>query len=132
MKPAARTGIVSAPEVCVDPAAIRRSGACPMWATFLPSVITVAITTCALALWAGTTPADAQTPVCPPGYYYASDGQCYPGAQPAYPPPVYEVAPPVFLPPVIFDGFGVGIGPGWHGGGGYRGGEWHGGGGGHR
>ena len=85
-----------------------------MRTAFLPSVIALALGT-----WAGAAPSNAQVPVCPAGYYYASDGQCYPGAPPIYPPPVYEVAPPVYEPPVIFDGFSIGIGLG---GGGYRGG----------
>jgi len=90
----------------------------------LPCVIALALGT-----WAGAPPADAQTPVCPPGYFFASDGQCYPGAPPIYPPPVYEVAPPVYQPPVIFDGFGIGIGLGGRIGGGERGGGGRGGGG---
>lgn len=73
-----------------------------------------------LGIWAGATPAAAQTPPCPPGYYYASDGRCYPGAPPAYPPPpypvypapVYEVAPPVYAPYPVYDGFYPGIGVG--------------------
>jgi hypothetical protein len=79
-----------------------------------------------LGAWTGVAPATAQTPVCPPGYYYASDGQCYPGAPPAYAPPVYEVAPPVYQPPAILDGLAIGLGLGAiiggidHGGGGYR------------
>lgn len=65
----------------------------------------------ALALGAGVAaPVDAQTPVCPPGYYYASDGQCYPGSEPYYGPPAYEFAPPVYQPPVVFDGFSLGLG----------------------
>ena len=58
---------------------------------------------------AGISPAAAQ--VCPPGYYYASDGNCYAGAPPAYP-PAYDAAPPVAQPPVVFDGLGLGIGLG--------------------
>jgi len=54
---------------------------------------------------------------CPPGYYYASDGRCYPGGPPAYPPPVYDTAPPVYQPPVVFDGLSLGIGLGFGGGG---------------
>ena len=69
---------------------------------FLPSVIALV-----LATGAGAPPADAQTPVCPPGYYFASDGQCYPGAPPVYPPPVYEVAPPVYQPPFVVDGLAL-------------------------
>jgi hypothetical protein len=93
---------------------------------FLPSVIALALGT-----WAGVAPADAQVSVCPPGYYLASDGQCYPGAPPVYYPPVYDVAPPIYEPPVVIDGFfpgiGVGIGGGRRGGG-YRGGGGRGGG----
>jgi len=93
---------------------------------FLPSVIALTLGT-----WAGVAPADAQVSVCPPGYYLASDGQCYPGAPPVYYPPDYDVAPPIYQPPVIFDGFIPGIGYGRHGwggrGGGYRGGAGHGG-----
>jgi hypothetical protein len=65
-----------------------------------------------LGACAGAAPVIAQTPVCPAGYYYASDGQCYPGSPPPYPPPVYEYAPPVYQPPVVFDGFALGIGLG--------------------
>jgi hypothetical protein len=95
----------------------------------LPSVIALALGT-----WAGAAPADAQAPVCPPGYYFASDGRCYPGAPPAYPPPVYEYAPPVYQPPVVIDGLilGIGLGAligGAERGGGYHGGGYHGGGG---
>ena len=72
----------------------------------LPRIIALAIGTLV-----GAATADAQTPVCPPGYFYASDGQCYPSAsQPVYPLPVYAVAPPVYQPPVVFDGFSLGIG----------------------
>ena len=95
-----------------------------MRTTFLASVIALALGTCA-----GVGPARAQTPVCPAGYYYASDGRCYPGAPPVYPPPVYEVAPPIYQPPVIFDGLAIGIGLGALLGGGERGGGGHGGGG---
>jgi len=90
---------------------------------FLPSVIALALGT-----WAGAAPADAQTPpVCPPGYYLAGDGQCYPGGPPVYSPPVYEVAPPIYQPPFVFDGYGpgigIGVGIGGRGyGGGFRGG----------
>ncbi|MGO8920619.1 MAG: hypothetical protein ACLQJR_32400 [Stellaceae bacterium] len=73
---------------------------------FLPGIIALAV------VIAGASPADAQAPVCPAGYYYASDGQCYPGAPPAYPPPVYEVAPPVYAPPLVVGGFGIGLGLG--------------------
>jgi hypothetical protein len=97
---------------------------------FLPSVIALALGT-----WAGATPAEAQVPPgCPPGYYLGSDGQCYPGAQPVYPPPDYDVAPPVYQPPFVIDGFapgiGIGVGIGGRGhGGGFRGGGGRGGGG---
>jgi hypothetical protein len=94
--------------------------------TFLVSSVALALGT-----WAGAAPAAAQVPVCPPGYFYASDGQCYPGPPPVYPPPVYDVAPPVYPPPVVVDGFGIGlgiglggfIGGGGRGDGGHRGGE---------
>ena len=88
----------------------------------LPSVIVLVVGT-----WAGAAPADAQTPVCPDGYYYSdSDGQCYPDQ------PVYDVAPPVYLPPVVFDGYGIGLGGGGGRGGIGRGGGGRGGGGGGR
>jgi hypothetical protein len=107
------------------------AGKSPMRISLLPSLVVLA-----LGIGAGAPPADAQTPVCPPGYYYASDGQCYPGAPPVYAPPVYEIAPPVYQPPLVYDGFGVGIGLGFGGYGGYRGGRGYGGrgggGGGHR
>jgi hypothetical protein len=74
---------------------------------FLPGIIAIALGT-----WGGASPATAQVPTCPYGYYYASDGQCYPGAPPVYPAPIYEVAPPVYQPPVVIDGFGLGIGLG--------------------
>ncbi|HYB56138.1 MAG TPA: hypothetical protein VEK12_08210 [Alphaproteobacteria bacterium] len=83
----------------------------------LPSVIALALGT-----WAGVAPADAQTPpqpVCPAGYYLASDGMCYPGSPPVYYPPDYDVAPPIYQPPVIFDGFIPGIGYGHRGWGGH-------------
>lgn len=54
-----------------------------------------------IAAWAQT---------CPPGYYYASDGNCYPGPPPTYAPPAYDVAPPVVPPPVVTDGFLLGLG----------------------
>ena len=47
---------------------------------------------------------------CPLGYYYASDGNCYPGPPPNYPPPVYDTAPPVSAPPVVMDGLLIGLG----------------------
>ncbi len=75
--------------------------------TILPSVLALALST-----WTGVEPADAQTPVCPPGYYYASDGLCYPGPPPVYAPPPYVVAPPVYAPPPVFDGFAIGLGLG--------------------
>jgi hypothetical protein len=90
---------------------------------FLPSIIAVSLGT-----WVGAAPANAQAPPCPYGYYYASDGQCYPGSPPLYPPPAYVVAPPVYQPPFVIDGFGIGIGLGVRGG--WRRGGWgHGGGG---
>jgi len=82
-----------------------------------------------LALIVGATaPAGAQAyPACPYGYYFASDGRCYPGQPPPqpypypssfpypgpvygypYPPPVYDYAPPVYPPPVVYGG-GVGF-----------------------
>jgi hypothetical protein len=73
---------------------------------FVPSIVALV-----LGAWIAA-PADAQTPVCPAGYYYASDGQCYPGAPPVYAPPAYEVAPPVYEPPLVFDGFALGLGLG--------------------
>lgn len=61
-------------------------------------------------------PALAQTPpACPPGYYFASDGYCYPAQPPpiyAYPPPVYDPAPPVYQPPPVIDGLAIGVGLG--------------------
>lgn len=78
-----------------------------MRTTFLPCIIALA-----LGIGAGAAPANAQAPVCPPGYYYASDGQCYPAAQPLYPPPVYDLAPPVYQPPLVVGGLGIGIGLG--------------------
>lgn len=71
----------------------------------LPGVI-------ALALGAWSFAGSALAQGCPPGYYYASDGRCYPGAPPVYPPPVYDYAPPVYQPPPVFDGFVLGIGLG--------------------
>ena len=52
----------------------------------------------------------AQAQVCPPGYYYASDGLCYQGPPPTYAPPVYDPAPPVSPPPVVTDGLMIGLG----------------------
>jgi hypothetical protein len=89
---------------------------------FVPGIVALALGT-----WAGAAPVAAQTPICPPGYYYASDGRCYPGGPPAYPPPVYEVAPPVYQPPVVFDGLVLGLGLGALIGGEGRGGEGRGG-----
>ena len=65
-----------------------------------------------LALVAGLSPSVANAQVCPFGYYYASDGRCYPGPPPPYPPPVYVYTPPVVAPPPIFDGFLMGAGLG--------------------
>jgi len=93
----------------------------------LPSVIVLA-----LGIGALPAPADAQVPVCPYGYYLASDGLCYPGPPPYYPALVYSVAPPVYQPPLIFDGIDIGIGFGFGGRGGGRGGGERGGGHGHR
>ena len=73
----------------------------------LPSVIAIVA-----GVWSDALPAQAQAPVCPYGYYYASDGRCYPGSPPVYQPPVYEAAPPVYQPPAVFDGFALGIGLG--------------------
>lgn len=55
-------------------------------------------------------PPTALAQVCPPGYYYASDGNCYSGVPPSYPPPVYDPAPPVSAPPVVADGLMIGLG----------------------
>jgi hypothetical protein len=86
---------------------------------------------------AGAKPAAAQSaPNCQPGYYYASDGYCYPNQQSyAAPPPVYETAPPAYQPPAVFDGLAIGLGLGAlfgalassddHGGGDRRGGGDH-------
>ncbi|MGO9786632.1 MAG: hypothetical protein ACLPL5_07480 [Stellaceae bacterium] len=93
------------------------------------TIILSSVVALALGSWAVPAPAGAQAPVCPYGYYLASNGQCYPGPAPYYPAPVYEVAPPVYQPPIVFDGLGIGIGLGFGG----RGGGWHGDGGhGHR
>jgi len=46
----------------------------------------------AATLGAGV-PLAVQAQSCPPGYYYASDGNCYPGPPPSYPPPPYDTAP---------------------------------------
>ena len=77
---------------------------------FLPCAVAVA----ALGAVAAA-PAGAQVPPgCPPGYYLATDGQCYPGEPPDYVPPVYDVAPPIIQPPFVIDGFIPGIGYGRH------------------
>jgi hypothetical protein len=55
-------------------------------------------------------PVAAWAQSCPPGYYYASDGNCYPGPPPTYAPPAYDAAPPVAPPPVVTDGFLLGLG----------------------
>jgi hypothetical protein len=60
----------------------------------------------ALLAWAPL----ARAQSCPPGYYYASDGNCYQGPPPSYPPPVYDPAPPVAAPPVVVDGLMIGLG----------------------
>lgn len=64
----------------------------------------------ALATGAGAAPAGAQALVCPAGYYYASDGQCYPGVPPTYPPPVMRLRRRSNQPPVVIDGIGFGGG----------------------
>lgn len=70
------------------------------------------------ATWPIVDLVSAQPPgyACPYGYYYATDGYCYPASQPApaySPPPVYEYAPPVYQPPAVYDGFGIGLGLGF-------------------
>jgi hypothetical protein len=88
----------------------------------------------------GARRASAQTaPTCPPGYYCASDGYCYPTQPPpvyAAPPPVYEMSPPVYQPAPVVDGLAIGVGVGLlfgalagggHGGDRGRGGDVHGG-----
>ena len=55
-------------------------------------------------------PLAARAQSCSPGYYYASDGYCYPGPPPSYPPPAYDAAPPVAAPPVVMDGLLIGLG----------------------
>ena len=69
-------------------------------------------TACALSgvLMGSPLLAQAQAQACPPGYYYASDGLCYPGTPPNYPPPIYDPAPPVSPPPVVADGMMIGLG----------------------
>lgn len=59
---------------------------------------------------AGLAPLWAHAQSCPPGYYYASDGNCYPAPPPSYPPPIYDAAPPVATPPVVMDGLMIGLG----------------------
>ncbi len=90
------------------------------------TIVLSSVIALALGSWAVPASTDAQAPMCPYGYYLASDGQCYPGPPPYYPAPVYSVAPPVYQPPLIFDGLSIGIGLGFGGRG--RGGGWHGGG----
>jgi hypothetical protein len=70
----------------------------------LPSAVALAVAALAFA-----GPAAAQS--CPPDYYFASDGRCYPSGPPPAPPPVYY-APPVRQPPPVYDGFALGIGLG--------------------
>ena len=70
-----------------------------------PAIASVLIAT--LAAWV---PIEAQAQSCPPGYYYASDGYCYPGPPPSYAPPTYDAAPPVSTPPVVTDGLMIGLG----------------------
>ncbi len=66
---------------------------------------------CALAATLGATaPVAALAQTCPPGYYYASDGNCYRGPPPDYPPPAYDTAPPASAPPVVTDGLLIGLG----------------------
>ncbi|MHB8623509.1 MAG: hypothetical protein ACYC9J_14280 [Sulfuricaulis sp.] len=55
-------------------------------------------------------PLAAQAQSCAAGYYYASDGNCYPGSPPNYLPPTYDTAPPVSTPPVVTDGLLIGLG----------------------
>jgi hypothetical protein len=47
---------------------------------------------------------------CARGYYYASDGYCYPVPPPTYQPPAYDAAPPVSPPPAVMDGLMIGLG----------------------
>lgn len=63
-----------------------------------------------VATVAVTVPLAALAQVCPQGYYYASDGNCYPGPPPTYAPPAYDTAPPVSTPPVVTDGLLIGLG----------------------
>ena len=63
----------------------------------------------------GAWPAPAQMPpACPAGYYYASDGYCYPEPQAtySYAPPVYDATPPSYSPPPVADGLAIGLGLG--------------------
>ena len=55
-------------------------------------------------------PLEVLAQTCPPGYYYASDGNCYQGPPPSYPPPAYETVPPVSPPPAVTDGLMIGLG----------------------
>jgi hypothetical protein len=73
-----------------------------------------ALRRCILCLMAGVfaigMPVAVQAQSCPPGYYFASDGNCYPGPPPNYPPPQYDAAPPVSAPPLVADGLILGLG----------------------
>ena len=67
--------------------------------------------TCVLiGVLAAGVPHAVQAQSCPRGYYFASDGNCYPGPPPNYPPPAYDPAPPVAAPPVVMDGLLIGLG----------------------
>ncbi len=73
-----------------------------------------------LGVGAVAAPASAQQ-VCPPGYYFASNGVCYPHRRPppapvyyqeppvvyVAPPPVYYAPEPVYQPPLVFGGIGI-------------------------
>ncbi len=59
---------------------------------------------------AAAVPMAALAQSCPAGYYYASDGNCYPGPPPNYPPPAYDTTPPVSTPPVVTDGLLLDLG----------------------
>ena len=63
-----------------------------------------------VATLAAGVPLAAQAQSCPPGYYYASDGNCYPGPPPTYAPPPYDAAPPVVPPAAVMDGLLIGLG----------------------
>ena len=63
-----------------------------------------------IATFGAGMPFAAQAQSCPPGYYYASDGNCYPVPPPTYPPPAYDPAPPVAAPPPVIDGLLIGLG----------------------